>query len=196
MGNLGYPSPPTKRNRRWVLWILAVTLPVGLFALFVFTVRVGLRAGGVRAYVISSAAMAPTLEAGDRVFVNNFAYASGMPDRGDVVTFVREGTAGTVWVKRVIAIGGDVIEGSGDQITLNGQVLHEPYLTPIDSSEPVPDPFGPVTVPAGSFFVMGDNRHHSNDSRYFGFIDAKNVRGKVAYIYWSKDAVRNWTRVH
>lgn len=58
----------------------------------------------------------------------------------------------------------------------------------------VPDP-GPVTLPAGKLFVMGDNRHDSNDSRYMGLVDVKNVRGKVTYIYWSKDSQRNWTRV-
>jgi len=190
-----YPSTPTRRNRRWVLWTLAITLPVALFVLFVFTVRLGLRAGGVRAYVISSAAMAPTLEAGDGVFVNNFAYASSTPGRGDVVTFVRDGMGETVWVKRVIAIGGDVIQGSGNQIILNGQVLHEPYVAPIDSSEPLPDPFGPITVPLGKLFLIGDSRQNSNDSRYFGCVDSKNVRGKVTYILSSKDPARNFTRV-
>jgi len=192
-----FKSPsPTKRKWKWIRWALLIVLPVVLLALAALTFNLGVRAYGFWPYYTPSKAMAPTLQQGDRFFMDARAYLKAAPQRGDVVVFVREETGKTLWVKRVMAIGGDVIEGANDTVTLNGKILSEPYVVPVDASEPVPDPFGPVTVPAGKLFVMGDNRHNSNDSRYFGFVDVKNVRGKVTLIFFSKDASRNWTRVH
>jgi len=145
---------------------------------------------GIRAYVIPSASMSPTLQPGDRFFVDTFAYLSKPPKRGDVITFLREDPDEGLFVKRVIAVGGDSIECDGDRVILNGAVLHETYVAPATPSEAIPVSFGPATVPVGKLFVMGDSRSNSNDSRYFGFIDSKQVRGKVLYIYFSKDSSR------
>jgi signal peptidase I len=97
----------------------------------------------------------------------------------------------------VIAVGGDVIEGEDQIVKLNGAVLRESYIAPVDASEgpSIPIPFGPVTIPPGKFFVIGDHRQVSNDSRYFGSVDSKEIQGKVTYIAWSRDSSRNWTRV-
>jgi signal peptidase I len=130
--------------------------------------------------------MVPTLQPGDRFFVDSIAYANKAPQRGDVITFVREGLGDTMWVKRVIANGGDVIEGVDEEVTLNGHVLHEPYVAPLDTSEALPPPFGPLMVPAGKLFLIGDARQNSNDSRYFGFVDSEEIRGKVLYIFGQK----------
>jgi len=179
-------------------WVLVFAIPLALLVLLglvALTTNLGVRAFGIQPYTIPSEAMVPTLQPGDRFFVDTLAYAKQAPQRGDVVTFVRDITGETIWAKRVIAIGGDIIEGSGDEVKLNGHVLHESYVAPINASEPVPDHFGPVTVPAGNFFVMGDNRRNSNDSRYFGYVDARHIRGKVTYIYWSKDQSRIWQPV-
>lgn len=164
--------------------------------LFVLTVNLGLRAFGFRAYTVNSAAMAPTLQKGERIPVNAHVYKGVSPQRGDVVTFLRpEVSRSVVFVKRVIAVGGDTIEGEGDAVTLNGRILREPYIAPDDTSMNPPPNFGPVTVPAGKFFMIGDARQISNDSRYFGPVDSKNIRGKVIYIYMSKNRSRAWTPV-
>lgn len=176
-------------------WVLR---GLGLFVvlvLFVLVLNLCLVALGFRAYTINSAAMAPTLQFGEHILVNWRAFKNASPQRGDVVTFVRPDVGKFVFVKRVIAAGGDVIEGEGDIVKLNGAILHEPYIAPVDTSIPPPPSFGPVTVPAGKFSVIGDARQISNDSRYFGCVDSKNIRGKVTYIYWSKEPSRDWTRV-
>jgi signal peptidase I len=176
-------------------WALTFGLALIFVCLAVIAANLCLRVFGFRAFTIPSAAMVPTLQPGDRFFVDALAYTDKAPQRGDVVTFVRQGMGDTIWVKRVIAIGGDVIEGTGYEVTLNGQVLHEPYVAPVDASEAPPPPFGPVTVPAGKLFLIGDARQNSNDSRYFGFVDLKEIRGKALYIYWSRNSSRVWQRV-
>jgi signal peptidase I len=166
-----------------------------LLILFVVSLNLGSRAVGLRAYTIPSAAMIPTLRPGDHFLVDTLAYTNSSPQRGDVVTFVHPAPGASLFVKRVIAVGGDVIEGEDEVVKLNGAVLREPYIAPVDGSEPPPVSFGPITIPPGDFFVIGDARQNSNDSRYFGFVDSKEIRGRVTYILWSKDPSRNWTRV-
>jgi signal peptidase I len=184
------------RMTRKQRWALAVGIPLLLLSFVVVTVNVSLRILGFRAFTIPSAAMVPTLQPGDRFFVDTLAYTDKAPQRGDVVTFVRQGMGETIWVKRVIAIGGDVIEGADYEVILNGHVLHEAYVAPVDASEAPPPTFGPLTVPAGKLFLVGDARQNSNDSRYFGFVDSKDIRGKVLYIYWSSNSSRIWQRVN
>jgi len=187
-----------KPDRSWILWTVAIVVPcalVLLFVLLVLTFGLSVQAFGLRPYIESGLDMSPTLRQGDRLLAELKAYATHVPERGDVVLFTRDGSENHIWLKRVIAVGGDIIQGADDKVILNGKVLGEPYVAPIDTSKRIPDAFGPVTVPAGSLFVMGDNRQHSNDSRYFGCIDMKDLRGRAIYIYWSKDSARSWTRV-
>jgi len=198
MASVGNTPPAAKPDRSWILWTLAIAVPlvlVVLFVLLVATFSFGAQAFGLRSYVKVGVDMSPMLQQGDRFVVETRTYEKHAPQRGDVIVFAREGFGNSVWAKRVIAVGGDTIGVANDKVTLNGKVLAEPYLAPITASEPLPDPFGPVTVPAGSLFLLGDNRHNSNDSRYFGFVNVKNVRGRVIFIYWSKDSSRRWTRV-
>jgi signal peptidase I len=183
-------------NRHRNPWVLGALGLIVVLILFVFTLNLGIRAFGFRAYKINSSAMAPTLQLGERILVNARSYMGASPQRGDVVTFMRpEVSSSIVFVKRVIALGGDTIEGKGDIVKLNGTVLEEPYIAPIDAAIDPPVSFGPETVPAGKVFLIGDARQISNDSRYFGFVDLKNIRGKVIYIWVSKNSSRTWTRV-
>ncbi len=136
--------------------------------------------------------MAPTLLSGDRILADLQFYNYHQPERGDLIVFVGPAGKDKEWVKRVIAIEKDVIEAKDSRIYLNGQPLEEPYAQHIGNevSHPI-ESFGPVSVPEGALFVMGDNRDHSYDSRYFGPISIENVKGKVCYIYWSKE----WGRI-
>ncbi|NIT61910.1 MAG: signal peptidase I, partial [Aliifodinibius sp.] len=100
-------------------------------------------------------------------------------------------------IKRVIAIGTDVIKGENKNIYLNGQMIHEPYVQHTrDETVTELDNFGPVTVPEDALFVMGDNRDESFDSRFFGVVSLDKVEGKAICVQWSKKSNRNGSRIH
>lgn len=162
----------------------------------------------VQAFYIPSGSMEPTLLPGDRVLVNKIPYYLHDPARGDVVVFedpnarpVAEGwfarvlhwfTAGLGltrpsredFVKRVIGIPGDVVEGKRGRVYVNGEPLEEPYLAGRTR------PFEAVQVPPGRLFVLGDNRGASNDSRFgLGFVPIENVIGKAFLVIWPPSRV-------
>ncbi|MGA2519772.1 MAG: signal peptidase I [Acidimicrobiales bacterium] len=140
----------------------------------------GAHAGGVRFYVEQSAAMAPTLLPGDRISVDT-RYAS--LQRGDVVIF--DPPSGVFRppvvpeIKRIIGLPGETISASGNTVFVDGRPLPEPYLRRGESIGP---PIATQVIPAGRYFVMGDNRTNSADSRFFGPISARSVIGVVTAI--------------
>jgi signal peptidase I len=145
---------------------------------------------GLSARLYPSSAMAPTMQAGDRFVVDMHAYEDSLPQRGDVILFRRHvaGSGTEEFVKRIIAIGGDTIEGKEGGVYVNGKRLNEPYARYL-SSLPNYDAkraFGPVTVGQGEYFVIGDNRDDSYDSRYFGAISLAAIEGRPLYLYWSR----------
>lgn len=182
-------------KRRLNPWVVGAAATFVVLILFVLSVNLCLLAVGFRAFTIASHAMAPTLQLGDRILVDTRAYMVKQPERGDVVAFVRPDVGKSLFVKRVVAVGGDVIEEAGNVVKLNGAILQEPYIAPIDMSKAPPIDFDPTTVPPGAVFVIGDARQNSNDSRYFGCVNLKQIRGRVAYIYWSKNPSKDWTRL-
>jgi signal peptidase I len=144
-------------------------------------------------YRIPTNSMAPTLDQGDHIYADLAAFHVRRPAAGEVV--VLEAPAGGLVVKRVIAMGRDVIEGKDGRVMLNGEALLETYavLSPgIGERNPLRE-FGPVRIPEDHFFVMGDNRDFSFDSRdpRFGLIGIERIRGKPLYVYWSKE----WSRI-
>jgi len=186
-----------KRTPFWVELPILIVIAL-VIAVFIKTFL-------VQTFFIPSGSMEHTLEIGDRVMVNKLAYGSGMPDRGDIVVFMppwgnteeSEPFFSAVvrhigeslgvqspniedLIKRVIAMGGDTSEISDNQLYVDGEPVDEPYLFPGTN---MPD-FGPVTVPAGNVFVMGDNRDHSKDSRVFGAIPADSIVGKAFVRIW------------
>ncbi len=153
---------------------------------------------GVRAYVaqmfyIPSGSMEPTLQVGDRIVVDKLSYHFHTVHRGDIVVFrrpPREQAAYTDLVKRVIGLPGDTVASVGGRITINGRPLTESWL-PVPPPASLPSPLSvpyslsrPYTVPAGEYFVMGDNRTDSEDSRYFGPISGNLIVGKMAFKAW------------
>jgi signal peptidase I len=156
----------------------------------------------VQAFKIPSGSMKPTFEIGDHILVNKFIYGIkipfirntlipiGDPKRGDIVVFIYPEDRSKDFIKRVIGISGDTIEIRNKKIYLNGLPYNDPYGIYTDdfiipgSIQPR-DNFGPVTVRPDSVFVMGDNRDQSYDSRFWGFVDLKDVMGKAFIIYWS-----------
>lgn len=164
-------------------WWLAVVLPVVLLSAELLGAAT-IRLAGFRAFGVPSTSMEKTISKGDHVVVDTHYYRSHTPKRQDVVVFLRDGT---FFVKRVMAAGGDTIEGRNGLILVNGKAILEPYIQHIGEPPSYLNTFGPITVPTGEFFVMGDNRDVSFDSRSpeFGYVDATSIVGKSLYIFGS-----------
>jgi signal peptidase I len=140
---------------------------------------------------IPSESMLPTLHTGDRIVVEKVSYRFHPPVTGDIIVFQpspelqRRGYAqNQAFIKRIIGKPGEVISVAGGQVYLNGQPLTEAYI-----AEPPEQPFGPVTIPKGEFFVMGDNRNDSNDSRYWGFLPSENIIGRARFRFWPLERI-------
>lgn len=188
-------------------WSEAIIIAI-LIALFIRTFV-------VQAFKIPSGSMKPTLKVGDHLLVNKFTYGVKLPftrktlvpiddpEREDIVVFKYPVDRTKDFIKRVVGVAGDTIEIRDKKIYLNnapyddGHGVYTDELIFPTAIQPR-DNFGPVTVPAGHIFVMGDNRDQSYDSRFWGFVDLKDVLGKAFMIYWSWDrstrAVR-WSRI-
>lgn len=156
----------------------------------------------VQAYKIPSESMVPTLLVGDHLLVNKFIYGVKIPvirrtlipvtepKRGDIIVFEYPQDRSKDYIKRVIGVAGDKIAINNKNIFINGQLYKDKHGVYSDSTfypamvQPR-DNFGPVIVPKGSLFVMGDNRDKSYDSRYWGFVELKDLEGKALIIHWS-----------
>jgi signal peptidase I len=183
-----------KKKSAWRENIEAIAIAVVL-ALFI-------RAFVVQAFKIPSGSMKDTLLIGDHILVNKFIYGVKMPftnatlvpvknpQRGDIMVFKFPEDPKKDFIKRVIGVEGDVIEVRQKKVFVNHRELVEPYAKHTDPRI-IPawiqprDNFGPVTVPKDRLFLMGDNRDHSYDSRFWGFVNLHAVRGKAFIIYWS-----------
>ena len=158
----------------------------------------------VQAFKIPSSSMEPTLQVGDHLLVNKFIYGIRFPfigtkyfqfktpQRGDIIVFVYPKDRSKDFIKRVIGTEGEKVQIIRNKIYINNQLIDDPwgryderapssrYLQPMEI-------FGPVTVPVNSVFVLGDNRDNSQDSRFWGFVNVNEVKGKALIIYFSWD---------
>jgi signal peptidase I len=170
----------------------------------------------IQAFTIPSGSMMDTLLVGDYILVNKFLYGPEVPltdhrlpglrspTRGDIIVFKYPQDEKRDFIKRIIGTPGDTVQVRGEQVFVNGKALVEPYVRKLDG------PLGergshstycgyaygcePTVVPADSYFVMGDNRNNSQDSRYWGFVRREKIKGKAFLIYWSWDGDRHWLR--
>ncbi|PIE67636.1 MAG: signal peptidase I [Deltaproteobacteria bacterium] len=158
----------------------------------------------VQAFKIPSGSMKETLLIGDHILVNKFIYGIKVPfikktlvsinepQHDDIIVFEFPEDPDKDFIKRVVGIPGDTIEIRNKKLFVNGKQTENPHSVFKDPNV-VParkqprDNFGPVKVPPGKLFVMGDNRDHSYDSRFWGFVDLIAVKGKAFIIYWSWD---------
>jgi signal peptidase I len=138
-----------------------------------------IRAFIVQAFYIPSGSMEPTLNVGDRILVSKFIYHFRQPVYGDVVVFKFPGDTSRDFIKRVVGLPGDVISVSEGKLHRNGKPITEEYI-----KERIYYDFGPVEVPPGNLFVMGDNRNNSNDSHEWGTLPRANLLGKALVVYW------------
>jgi signal peptidase I len=169
----------------------------------------------VQAFKIPTGSMEPNVLIGDHQLVNKFAFGPTLwrterailpirdIQRGDIVVFKFPKDPSRDLIKRAIGLPGDTVELRSKRVFINGKQLDEPYAYYLEEPPPMSqemaaaghargggDPrvqYGPVTVPAGHYFMMGDNRDNSEDSRYWGFLPKENVKGQPLVIYWSYD---------
>jgi len=133
---------------------------------------------------VEGTSMAPLLSDQERIFINKFVYRFEAIHRGDVVVFWYPLDRSKSFIKRVIALPGETVTIRQGVVTVNGTVVPEPYVPP--QYEDVSD-FGPMRVPADSYFVMGDHRISSNDSRVFGPVPSQFIYGRAVFAYWPVD---------
>jgi len=154
-------------------------------------------------YKIPAKSMMPTLLAGDHILVNKFFYNMHDPLPGDVIIFELPRNPRQAFIKRIIGQPGDKIEIKGKALYINDKNIRERYAINMDP-QIIPqkvqprDFFGPIIVPKNYLFMLGDNRDYSSDSRFWGFLPMKGVKGKVSNIYWSWDNENNkirWSRI-
>ncbi|MDR1658228.1 MAG: signal peptidase I [Deltaproteobacteria bacterium] len=151
----------------------------------------------IQAFHIPSSSMVPTFLEGDRVLVTKFSFGlrnpfnnkiifgTGLPQRGDVVIFKYPEEPSTDFVKRVIGLPGEKVEVVNGRIKINDFFIDDPFGHYDNPYQVSSRNFGPVIVPDGQYFMMGDNRDFSNDSRVWGFVDISLLRGKAWRLYWS-----------
>lgn len=178
-----------KKYNKWYLylayWVAAalVIQPI---------VEISIKINIIQAYKIPSGAMIPTLLIGDHILVDKFIYKKNEPQRGDIIIFPYPVNPSQAFVKRLIGLEGDKIEIRDKQLYINDEKYEEDYIVNLDptilpASIAPRDNLGPIIVPEGKFFVMGDNRDNSYDSRFWKFVEKSTVQGKVKSIYWSWD---------
>lgn len=160
--------------------------------------------------------MIPTLEIGDHILVNKFLFGTKIPlteisffpvrepRRNDIIVFKYPEDETKDFIKRVIGLPGDIVEIMDKRVFINGKALDEPFKIHQDSAinysraQRNRDNYGPVTVPEGSYFVMGDNRDKSLDSRFWGMVKGEKIKGRAFLIYLSWDKEENtirWRRI-
>ena len=155
----------------WVL-IIVIALAAALFINYVLIIN----------SVVPSGSMESTIMTNSRMMGLRVTYWFSDPQQGDIVVFKYPDDPSQNFVKRVIGTPGDVVEIKGGVTYVNGEVLDEPYL----NETPLPRDFGPYEVPEGHYFMMGDNRNNSNDSRYWKntYVPREYVLGKALFVYW------------
>jgi signal peptidase I len=174
----------TGKNEAWE-WIKALGIAIAL----AFLIRTFLFAP----FIVEGESMETTLHNGEKLVVNKAIYYLQPPQRGDIIVFHAE--AKRDYIKRVIAVAGDTVEVRNDQLYINGKLVDEPYLAKNREAakadgEPLTGDVGPVKVPEGHIFVMGDNRRNSQDSRAIGPVNVDKVVGRAEFVFWPLSDIR------
>ena len=180
-----------KLRKEWLEPILIALVLVVIIKIFI-----------VQNFKIPSGSMEDTLLVGDRLFAVKFIYGAKIPfinhrifkirdpKPGDIIVFKFPEDPSLSYIKRCIAVGGQTFEIRDKKVYVDGELQKLPeHAKFIDRNilDDKRDNYGPITVPEGNFFMMGDNRDNSRDSRYWGFLPYENLMGKALFIYWSTD---------
>lgn len=176
----GGPQPePAHRSGHWGElrgWIRDLLIASGLALVIIVFLYQPVKVEGT--------SMIPLLHDQERIFINKYIYKYEPIRRGDVVVFWYPRDRNKSFIKRVIALPGETVEIRGGRVYVEGQLIEEPYVPPqhADSTN-----FGPLRVRAGEYFLMGDHRSSSNDSRVFGPVPEELIYGKAVFAYWPMD---------
>jgi len=183
---------PEKGSRR-------IVVDYGLTALVAIAMAVVVQSFVIKPYLIPSTSMANTLVPGQRVLVDRMVYRYRAVHRGDIIVFRRPCPPHDVLIKRVVGLPGDTLSVSNGDLYVNGRRLTEPYVDKVNGVVEPTDPADSMTsgdpgapwsltrpyrVPAGRYFVMGDNRTDSADSRYWGTVPRAAIIGRAFFTYW------------
>ncbi len=165
----------TPRMARSIIWETIETVAIALVLTLI------IRHFVVESFVVRGSSMEPSLHDGQRLLVSKFVYRYRQPRRGDIIVF-RSPVSSDDLIKRVIATPGERVEIVAGRVLVNGRELQdeERYILRRD----VTSNLGPQEVPPDKVFVLGDNRPNSEDSRYFGFVPMKSVKGKAIVVWW------------
>lgn len=182
------------KGRKSVLWEYIEAIVIAVILAFI------IRKFVIQAYKIPSGSMLETLQIGDHILVNKFIYRFKEPKRGDIIVFKYPGDKKRDFIKRLIGLPGDKLEVKNKKVFINDKPLNEPYAEYKDKTnlfykdhpavfyDPYArnrDNFGPINIPKDNFFMMGDNRDFSQDSRFWGLLERDLIEGKALIIYWS-----------
>ena len=191
-------SSTLKPYNKWYIYLIIVVLSFGIdLALTDFFVKDVL---GIRGFRIHTDSMLPTLQKGDCIMIRLKHYTSRKPERGDLVMIKNPNNPSQELIKRVVGLEGEKFEIINKRVFINNRPLQEDYkihtdssvyvrkLSPYDNS--IRDNCGPVIVPWGHCFVLGDNRDNSMDSRHWGSVSLENIKAKALYIYLSADLIK------
>ena len=165
----------TEQQHSWPRFVLEIVLIVGA----AFVLALVIQQFVVKPFEIPSGSMEPTIAEGDRILCNRFIYRFADPKRGDVAVFNSD-LSTVPLIKRIIGLPGDRIAVKDGRLYLNGQPQNEPEL----KDQYIQGEFPEITVPEGRYFMMGDNRNNSDDSRFIGTIPRKAILGKAFARYW------------
>jgi signal peptidase I len=183
-----------KRSKKSVAWEYIEAIIIAIILAFI------IRKFVIQAYKIPSGSMLETLQIGDHILVNKFIYYLKEPERGDIIVFKYPKDKKRDFIKRLIGLPGETIEIRDKRVFINGKPLDESYIefkdpdNTFNKNHPAfyidpyarnRDNYGPRTIPEDSYFMMGDNRDFSQDSRYWGLLDRELIEGKALIIYWS-----------
>src|SRR5215469_18976621 len=187
-------NSPKEHVRRSFLRQSTKRLLLVLLIVFFLKIFVG------EASMVPTSSMEGTILVGDHLFMSKLLYGPEIPllhwrlpmlktiHRGEIVVFRYPKDTSQTYLKRVAAVGGDLVEIRNGTLFVNGDPVHESYVVHHNPAHSRHEDLGPLVVPAGELFVMGDNRDNSSDSRDWGFVPVSNVIGEPLFVYWSYDA--------
>ncbi len=176
---------------RWYVYVCVVVVALMLG----FLGASALGNGGLEAVHVPAGSMMPAIHVGDRIMIHTRQYRKQLPKRGDIVLFTSPVGGSKDFIKRIVGLEGELIELKDKVVFINGTRLEEPYVVHLHAAsfpaQATPrDNMGPVKIPVGQVFVMGDNRDYSHDSRFFGPVPIKTIVGKALYLFWAEDRSR------
>jgi len=188
----GTPREHRRRRPRRRRGLAGTIIEYAVIVAVAVAVALVVEAYAVKPYVIPTPSMADTVRVGDRVLIDRLTYRFRAVHRGDVVVFTGHGPIPLL--KRVVGVPGDRLSLAGGRLYVNGAPAADGFVRVVDARHeptlPGPDPLAPwslhrpFTVPAGAYFVMGDNRTDSDDSRYWGTVARHQILGRAFFIYW------------